>query len=710
MKFKTPRVRLGWAKPLPVVTAGAYGDRSGHWCLCTRPRSGVASPDRGPRLGEKPSMMSREQHPIETDHTSPEDCCRTKRIGLTSAPAKLSPFAAAAVPGLPLAADAQQHGAAGPAVGEVFSSAGGLVWGVLGALPGGHLGGLGLTAAGFGAWVLYLKVAKPANGVVKTAKLNAKGWATERDLAKNLSRKALVRRASTLQPSLADTPRRRIVPDSVGLRLGRDLIHQLGLYIACEDGVLIFAPPRAGKTALLGNAVIDAPGAVIATTTRGDLYDTTAELRARNGDVWVFNGDVSGIPNTLRWSPVTGCDDPNVAVRRAGYLLSASATGSDMENGSFWVSNSFKVLRTYMMAAALDGLTLLDVRRWVSNPTDPQPLQILRAKADRVPAGWAGDLQQAVNAPDRTRDSIYLTLATTFEFLSLPQVADIVQPRPGDRPFDPETFLRGQHTLYMLGEDKAYGSVAPLFSCLTGEIFTVARALAKTSPGGRLDPFFRMVLDEAAVICPLPLDRWSSDAGGFGIQMLMSVQSRAQLFKRWGHWGGQELWQNLNKAVLPGLSILEDQEMVSAMVGDREVEVASTSESDGKTGRHTSMQRERIISADKVRTLDPGTFIFFHRATTAVMVAFTPVWERDDVKELAKAREKKAKAAAKWAKKGFVLVNDMPVQAPPMPSAKPSAHVPAADPNAVPWVHDPSAAPWQVPGQTEHDTTREASA
>ncbi|WP_431684156.1 type IV secretory system conjugative DNA transfer family protein [Kitasatospora sp. KL5] len=598
-------------------------------------------------------------------------------------------FAAAAVPGLPLAAGEQNPVPApssGAGFGEVMGTFGHLVWGILGAMPGGHLGGIGLSAAGLGAYVMYAKDLKPKVGPVRKKGPNADGWATKKELRKNLSATAVKRRAATLQPSLAETPWRKVNPLQVSLRLGNDLMHQRELYVSCEDGLLLFAPPRAGKTAFLGGPVIDAPGACVVTTTRGDLHDVTAAMRAKIGPVLVFNGDVAGVANTLRWNPVEGCTDPNVAVRRAGYILAGTATGTDMENGTFWTSNSFRVLRTYLMAAALGGMTLLDVRRWVSRPSDPQPLQILQANAARVPAGWADDLQQAVSAPDRTRDSIYLTLGMSFEFLSLPQVSDIVQPRPGDAPFDPRAFLHAKGTLYLLGEDRPYGSVAPLFSCLTGELFTVAREMAKESDSGRLDPFLRLVLDEAAIICPLPIDRWSSDAGGWGIQILVSVQSLAQLYQRWGRWGGQTIWQNLNKAVLPGLSVLEDQEMVSGMVGEREVQDVSRSETeDGKTNRHISAQRERVITPDKVRTLDPGTAIVFHRSTTPVLVGFQAVWDRADVKAMAKAKKKKKdKAYAKAVKRG--LVNTVPAQtAPPMPEYNPTVHtqpIPAQAPAA----------------------------
>src|SRR5947209_9013927 len=45
---------------------------------------------------------------------------------------------------------------------------------------------------------------------------------------------------------------------------------------------------------------------------------------------------------------------------------------------------------------------------------------------------------------------------------------------------------------------------------------------------GRLDRPLTMVLDEAAAICPLPLDNWTADIGGRNVTNHISAQSRAQ--------------------------------------------------------------------------------------------------------------------------------------------------------------------------------------
>ncbi|MER5511538.1 type IV secretory system conjugative DNA transfer family protein [Streptomyces sp. NPDC002766] len=517
------------------------------------------------------------------------------------------------------------------------------------------------------------------------------GFAVPKELKKFMSEDGIRKRASVLRSSLAGVKGRSISPHDVGLHLGTDLLYKRALFIACEDLLLMYAPPRSGKSAQLGNAVIDAAGACVVTSTRGDLYENTHLLRREhNRPVWVFNAGVSGVPNTLHWNLVEGCENPTVAIRRAGYILAASASGEDMENASFWEGHSFSVLCSYLMAAALTGEDLMTVRRWVTDSVDREPLDILQTHNDRVPAGWAHQLDQVQGAPERTRAGIYMTLVRSFDFMSRPEVVNIVSPRPGQQKFDVHDFLRSRGTLYVMGRDMRFGSVSPLFSALVGEIYDAAYGLADNSPGGRLDPYLRMVLDEAAVICPLPLHMWSADAGGRNIQLLISVQSPSQLRERWGNNGAQTIMNNSVRVALGGLSIPQDLEELSLLCGEKDEEVASSSSSDDddKTSRSVSVRRVRVMPQDAIRQMQVGTGLIFYRHLPPIRYRFTPVWERKDVKALAKLAKAREKGETKLKKKGVqvtgpVLPPQMPATAPVVPS-QPAADVPPAEYPGIP--------------------------
>ncbi|WP_195911436.1 type IV secretory system conjugative DNA transfer family protein [Streptomyces kaniharaensis] len=468
------------------------------------------------------------------------------------------------------------------------------------------------------------------------------------------------------------------------------------MYIACEDTVLIFAPPRAGKSAWLGGQLIDAAGAVVATSTRADLYKLTHVLRRRDGrPVWVFNSDLEGVPNTIKWNPVRGCENPTIAIRRAGYMLSASAKGEAMANQSFWDSHSFTLLRNLMMAAALKGGTLLDVARWVSDPNNGEPLRIMKGNAHRVPQLWIDSLEQEMNAPDKTAAGVYMSLAPTLDFMSVPTVAQIVLPAPGEPEFSPYELLATQGTLYLMGEDRDRGSIAPLYSCLVAEVYEESKEWAKRA-GGRLDPYIRFILDEAAIICPLPIHRWTSDAGGWNIHMEISAQSRSQLDERWGRTAAQTIYNNCNKLVLGGLTVPSDLEDLSMLVGDADQTVVSVSkDKDGKPTESHSIRRIRIMPPKDIREMKVGNGLYLHRAVAPIKVTYLPTWKRKDVKESLREEKKALKLQRKEqklaAKQGTVdlVKQPVPVPAPVMPSAPPAMPVPTP---AAPPVQQPAPA------------------
>ena len=48
---------------------------------------------------------------------------------------------------------------------------------------------------------------------------------------------------------------------------------------------------------MVADRILDHPGPVLATSTRADLYESTAGARARRGPVYVFNPQgVGGVP------------------------------------------------------------------------------------------------------------------------------------------------------------------------------------------------------------------------------------------------------------------------------------------------------------------------------------------------------------------------------------------------------------------------------
>ena len=98
------------------------------------------------------------------------------------------------------------------------------------------------------------------------------GTATAAEVARVASAKALVKKAAMLRPSLSGKP----VPADVGYLLGTGKGGQV--WATVEDSILLIGPTRSGKGLhVVINAILDAPGAVITTSTRPDNLTRMAE-------------------------------------------------------------------------------------------------------------------------------------------------------------------------------------------------------------------------------------------------------------------------------------------------------------------------------------------------------------------------------------------------------------------------------------------------
>ena len=89
--------------------------------------------------------------------------------------------------------------------------------------------------------------------------------------------------------------------------------------------------------------------------------------------------------------------------------------------------------------------------------------------------------------------------------------------------------------------------------------------------GGRLDPPLTLCLDEAALICPVPLDSWTADMGGRGVSIIAAFQSRAQLIARWAITGAATILNNAGSImVFGGTRDRDDLAYWSGLAGERD--------------------------------------------------------------------------------------------------------------------------------------------
>jgi len=151
------------------------------------------------------------------------------------------------------------------------------------------------------------------------------------------------------------------------------------LFSSWEDVVLAYMAPRSGKsTALAIPAVLSAPGAVIATSNKADVWSATAAIRAdETGErVWTFDPKrIAWAPQTWWWDPLADLTSVEEAERLASHFV---LTVEDDRGKDIWGPAAQELLAALMLAARSCGGTMHDVYDWLNDEANPVPVQTLK--------------------------------------------------------------------------------------------------------------------------------------------------------------------------------------------------------------------------------------------------------------------------------------------------------------------------------------------
>ncbi len=422
------------------------------------------------------------------------------------------------------------------------------------------------------------------------------GIATRHEVSAAASEKALLRRAGNLRPGLTDPK-----PHDVGYRLGAS--KGVGVWASVEDSIMVIGPPRSGKGLhLVIPAILDAPGAVVVTSTRPDNLTATMRARRRIGPVAIFDPQhlAEGLPAGLRWSPIRGCESPQTAMIRAtGLAAGTGLSAGGVDSGGFW-----------------EGKT-------------------------RAATGWAESLEAMIDSDPRTRDSIWQGVSLALGSLADPRVLDAVSPAEGEG-FDPEAFIRDRGTLFLLATGSGAGASAALVAALVEDLIETARRLAARSPGARLDPPMLLALDEIANLSPLPsLPTLMAEGGGSGITTMPVLQSLAQARDKWSENQAAAIWDaSIAKIILGGASNSRDLQDLSTLIGERDEYTDSITLGDhGSRSNQRSIRRVPILPPDRIRTLPFGTGITLLRSAPPIVTDLRAWPSRPDAAQLRHDRD-----------------------------------------------------------------------
>ncbi len=414
-----------------------------------------------------------------------------------------------------------------------------------------------------------------------------------------------------------------------GVRVGLTLSTGQPIYGSWEMTQADIWGARRGKTTTrVVPAILEAPGAVVVTSNKRDVVDTTRAVRAETGPVWVFDPQaVAAERLSWWWNPLSYVTNVDKATRLAAVLAHA-ARPADARPDAFFDPKGEQLLAFLLLAAAASHTAVTTVFRWVEDPTDVMPVDILRAAGHDLPAQA---VQGVINSPDRQRAGVYGTAEKIVNFLVNPATTQWVTPGDGraTRPeFSPRDFVTGNGTLYLLSRE-GQGTAGPLVTALTVATIEAAEELATRSPGGRLAVPLLCVLDEAANVC-----RWKdlpdlySHYGSRGIVLMTMLQSWAQGVSVWGEEGMNKLWSSASIRVYGGGEA--DPRFLgtlSQLIGDHEVDTRTVSLQHGRSGsRSTTIATrvERILDVADLAALPLGRAVVFASGSRPILVQTEP--------------------------------------------------------------------------------------
>src|SRR5690606_2574714 len=212
------------------------------------------------------------------------------------------------------------------------------------------------------------------------------------------------------------------------------------VFVDLETVILAFAGPRRGKSAAAISSLLDWDGAAVATSIKDELVVTTIGARSERGDVFILNPEGIGeYATNFSFNPITGCQLPQTAARRAGTMIEAE-TGRGLSDGEFWRDQATMVLSGYLHAAALAGYSMSHVYAWCDG-TDTTPLRILREAQGANSANRDDVANFLEHMPDRTKGSLVTTLRGALRFMQTPEVRAALDSQGPQ--FDVRDFLAG---------------------------------------------------------------------------------------------------------------------------------------------------------------------------------------------------------------------------------------------------------------------------
>jgi len=405
-----------------------------------------------------------------------------------------------------------------------------------------------------------------------------------------------------------------------------------------ESGTMVIGPPRRGKTtAVIIPTILGASGPLLSTATKPEVMESTMRARGEIGQLWWFDpaGEVSQMPEGVRrlhWSPVAESTSWDDALLTANAMTECTRTGAGTTNESHWTERAETLLSPLLYAAHLMDGSIEDVMRWTHHHDLGPSLEVLASSEDPIAADALIGIQRT---DSRERSSIFSTTAGVLRAYK----SSGARQTAADPNFDPDAFVRSCDTVYVTSPDHKQRACEPLIVGLVEQIrHRVYHHAALGTPGIR-----RMVfeLDEFGNVIKLPnILELASQAGGQNLDLVIVIQDLVQIATRYGqHVAEAFLSMFQTKLLFPGISDVKTLDAVSAVIGDYDRQIVSSSTGQSQSedflsavGNNQSFsyqtQRQRLVTAADIAQLPEGQALLL-RGAEHELIRLTRWFEMD---------------------------------------------------------------------------------
>lgn len=393
------------------------------------------------------------------------------------------------------------------------------------------------------------------------------------------------------------------------------------------QSLVVIGPTQSGKTTSLAiPAILSWSGPVVAASVKTDLLVNTLSWRASLGEVRCFDpAGSTGIGHDY-WSPLHACSSWPGARRTASKIVESARPEGTSADGDFWYATAAKLLAPLLFAAAVSGLKIEEVARWVDTQETVEVAEILeqagvREAIDAARSTWLRD--------DRQRSSVYTTAETLLEaFVDSAAHEENPSDHTQRREISTERLLSSNDTLYLCSPAHDQRRLRPVFTMLVQEVIETAFSKVARS-GNALDPPLLVVLDEAANIAPLSeLDGLAATCAGHGVQLVTVFQDLAQVSGRYGVRASTVVNNHRAKLFLSGISDPGTLDHASHLVGDEELYIPSvTRGTGGALSTTTAQTARRLLPPDALRRMPSGSGVLVYGALPPARLSLRPWWQ-----------------------------------------------------------------------------------